>query len=64
MDKPAPTDHEVIPVIRNRWSPVIFSSRPVERPKLLSVLEAARWAPSSYNEQPWSFMVSTHKTIR
>ncbi len=59
MEKPAPTEHDVIPVIKHRWSPVIFSDRPVEREKLLSVLEAARWAPSSYNEQPWSFIVAT-----
>lgn len=31
----------------------------VEREKLLAILEAARWAPSSYNEQPWSFMIAT-----
>jgi nitroreductase len=45
-------------VIRDRWSPAIYSPRTVEPEKLLSILEAARWAPSSYNAQPWSFLVA------
>lgn len=40
----------------NRWSPIAFSSTPVERQRLESLFEAARWAPSSYNEQPWVFV--------
>jgi nitroreductase len=51
-------EHPVLDVIRNRWSPAIYSPEPVETEKLLSVLEAARWAPSSYNAQPWSFLVA------
>jgi len=50
--------HPVLDVIRIRWSPAIYSPRPVETEKLLSVLEAARWAPSSFNAQPWSFLVA------
>lgn len=50
--------HPVLDVIRSRWSPAIFSPRSVEPGKLLSVLEAARWAPSSFNAQPWSFLVA------
>src|SRR5687768_10275882 len=50
--------HPVDELIRRRWSPRAFSSRPVEREKLLSVLEAARWAPSSFNGQPWAFLVA------
>jgi nitroreductase len=46
-------------LIRSRWSPVAFSSKPVEPWKLCSVLEAARWAPSCFNEQPWRFIVAT-----
>jgi len=45
-------DHPVLPVIAERWSPYMFEPRPVEQEKLLSCLEAARWAASSYNEQP------------
>ena len=36
----------------------LFPTRPVERDKLLSVLEAARWAPSSRNEQPWAYLLA------
>jgi len=50
--------HPVLDVIRKRWSPAIYSSKSVEPEKLLSVLEAARWAPSSNNAQPWSFIVA------
>jgi nitroreductase len=50
--------HPVLPVIAERWSPYAFDPRPVERQKLLSCLEAARWAPSSYNEQPWTFILA------
>jgi len=39
-----------------RWSSRAFSPQPVERDKLLSLLEAARWAPSAGNEQPWLFL--------
>jgi nitroreductase len=49
----------ILDVLRRRWSPKVFSSRPVEPEKLRAVLEAARWAPSSHNEQPWSFVVAT-----
>ncbi|HXF95889.1 MAG TPA: nitroreductase family protein [Gemmatimonadales bacterium] len=47
------------PLIRQRWSPRAFSPRPVEPEKLQTVFEAARWAPSSFNEQPWRFLVAT-----
>ncbi len=60
MDKPAAADHPLHPLIANRWSPRAFDTvRPVEREKLLAILEAARWAPSSSNEQPWTFIVAT-----
>lgn len=50
--------YTVLDVIRDRWSPVIFSPETVEPEKLASVFEGARWAPSSRNEQPWSFLVA------
>jgi nitroreductase len=53
--------HPVHDLIRRRWSPRAFASRAVERETLLSVLEAARWAPSSFNAQPWSFLVATQE---
>src|SRR5262245_61390788 len=56
--KLAKADHPILPVIAERWSPYAYDPRPVEREKLLSCLEAARWAPSSYNEQPWTFILA------
>src|SRR6184192_658279 len=56
--RPVKTDYPVLPVIAQRWSPYAFEPRPVEREKLLSCLEAARWAPSSYNEQPWTLILA------
>lgn len=55
----ANTDHPVSEIIAKRWSARAFSTRPVEFAKLLSILEAARWAPSSRNEQPWRYIVFT-----
>lgn len=46
-------------LIRGRWSPRAFSDRTVEYDKLRIILEASRWAASSYNEQPWSFIIAT-----
>jgi len=52
------SDTAVLDVIHKRWSPAIYSPRTVEPEKLRAVLEAARWAPSSSNAQPWSFLVA------
>ena len=59
LKKPAKTDHFINELIANRWSARSFSTAPVEKSKLLSILEAARWAPSSRNEQPWRYLVFT-----
>ena len=59
MQKPAPVDYPVHDLIHTRWSPRAFSGKPVPRELLLSLFEAARWAPSSSNEQPWNFLVAT-----
>lgn len=59
MTKQASPDHPVHELIARRWSPYAFSERAVSREDLLSLFEAARWAPSSYNEQPWRFIVAT-----
>ena len=59
MQKPAPTQHQVHELIQKRWSPRAFSSQPVPAEVLRSLFEAARWAPSSSNEQPWAFLVAT-----
>jgi len=59
MQKPAPTNFPVHDLIRHRWSPRAFAEKPVEPSVLASLFEAARWAPSSNNEQPWSYLVAT-----
>ena len=59
--KKAVTDHPILQVLADRWSPYGFEDRPVPTPDLLSLFEAARWAASSFNEQPWSFLVATRE---
>jgi len=59
MEKPAETQYPIHDLLRRRWSPRAFSDRRVDPAIMRSLLEAARWAPSSYNEQPWSFIVAT-----
>lgn len=59
MKKPAETQYPIHELLRERWSPRAFSDRRVEPDALRSLLEAARWAPSSSNEQPWSLIVTT-----
>lgn len=51
-------DHPVEPALLNRWSPRAFSSEPIPEEILMSVFEAARWAASSFNEQPWRFLIA------
>jgi nitroreductase len=59
MHKPAITDVALHELIRNRWSPRAFAQKPVPPEVLRSLFEAARWAPSSNNEQPWAYLVAT-----
>jgi nitroreductase len=57
-EKPAQTDFPINELMRRRWSPRAFEDgRTVEREKLLTLLEAARWAPSCFNDQPRNFLV-------
>lgn len=51
-------EYEIDPIFLNRWSPRAFSQRDVEEHILHRVFEAARWAPSAANEQPWRFVVA------
>jgi len=55
--KQAPAAEEILPAMRVRWSPRSFSDRAVSAADLRKIFEAARWAPSSFNEQPWRFLV-------
>lgn len=59
MSNPAPVQYPVQDLIKNRWSPRAFSDKPVPKEVLQSLFEAARWAPSSSNEQPWAYIVAT-----
>jgi nitroreductase len=58
-DKKASIDYPIHELLAERWSPYGFEDRPVAQADLRSLFEAARWAASSYNEQPWSFFVAT-----
>lgn len=56
--KQANPDYPINELIAQRWSPYAFADRPVATEDLRSLFEAARWAASSYNEQPWSYIVA------
>jgi nitroreductase len=55
--KHAPVVDGVLPIFHLRWSPRSFSDRDVPSADLAKVFEAARWAASSFNEQPWRWLV-------
>ncbi len=55
MIKKATTQHAVIDLIKNRWSARAFSDQDISEEHLLTLVEAASWAPSSMNEQPWRY---------
>jgi len=57
--KKAPAVDGVLPTILHRWSPRSFTDRQVSAKDLKTIFEAVRWAPSSFNEQPWRFLVGT-----
>lgn len=59
MKKTAETEHPIHELIAERWSPRAFAQREVEPAKLASLFEAARWAPSCFNAQPWRFLVAS-----
>lgn len=61
MSKIAKTDYPVHELIAKRWSPYGFSDTPIDAQTIRSLFEAARWAPSSYNEQPWRYIVATRE---
>ncbi len=60
-DKKASIDYPIHELLAERWSPYGFEDRPVAQADLRSLFEAARWAASSYNEQPWNFFVATRE---
>ena len=58
MEKPADTQFPIHDLLARRYSPRAFDPRPVDARQVRSLLEAARWAASSFNEQPWYFLVA------
>ena len=58
VSKPATVSHPIHDLIQRRWSPRAFADRPIAPQAQLSLFEAARWAPSAGNGQPWSFIVA------
>jgi len=61
MEKLAPADYPIEALLSRRWSPRAFEDRPVEETKLCRLFEAARWAASSYNDQPWNYILATRE---
>jgi nitroreductase len=55
-------DHSIDRQFLDRWSPRAFRADPIPEATLLTLLEAARWAPSSYNSQPWRFVYARRDT--
>jgi len=62
--KKAVTDYPIQHALADRWSPYGFEDRPVAEADLCSLFEAARWAASSYNEQPWNYLVAIKENAR
>jgi nitroreductase len=56
MTKTATTDYPIVAHIAERWSFRAFEDRPIAEDELMSLFEAARWAASAYNAQPWRFV--------
>ena len=55
-------DYPIHEMFLNRWSPRAFTGEPITQEELLTMLEAARWAASSYNSQPWRFIYALRDT--
>lgn len=59
---PRKSDYPVLDIIIDRWSPRAMSGETISTLELMSLFEAARWAPSSYNHQPWRFIYAERNT--
>ncbi len=55
-------DHDIEPILFHRWSPRAMSGEQISEQELMTLFEAARWAPSSYNAQPWRFLYARRGT--
>jgi nitroreductase len=61
FERPAPINHPIHELLTRRWSTRAFTDQPVTDEDVARLFEAARWAPSSGNGQPWSFIVAQRK---
>ncbi|HKO04328.1 MAG TPA: nitroreductase family protein [Candidatus Acidoferrales bacterium] len=61
MDRSAPAEYPIDALLARRWSPRAFADRPVDAAVLRQLFEAARWAASCYNDQPWYYLVATRE---
>ena len=52
------SQYPIEPIFLDRWSPRAFTGEIIDEANLLTVLDAAHWAPSSANQQPWRFILS------
>jgi nitroreductase len=55
-------DHRIEALFLKRWSPRAMSGEPISEEEMLTLFEAARWAPSTYNEQEWRFLYARRET--
>ena len=55
-------DHEIEPFLLDRWSPRAMSGEEISHEELMRLFEAARWAPSSFNAQPWHALYAPRNT--
>lgn len=56
------SNYPILPLILNRWSPRSMTGEPMSDAELMPLFEAARWSPSSYNNQPWRFLYAKRET--
>ncbi len=56
------SEYPIDPLFLERWSPRAFTAEPIAEADLLTMIEAARWAASSYNSQPWRFLYARRGT--
>jgi nitroreductase len=59
---PRSTHHDIDPIFTERWSPRSFDGSAITEQELGALFEAARWAPSSFNRQPWRFVYAHRGT--
>ena len=64
MRKDAATLHPVNELITRRWSPRQFADKEISPEIIASLFEAARWAPSAYNDQPWAYVLGTREDAK